>query len=83
MPPRSEEEAVAAEWEKLRHRFIADARTIKELEACTGKEWIRSRRRDSVGSYALLTWEQLRMRPGLGPKKILVLVEMFAIAAQG
>jgi len=83
VPPRSEEAAVAAEWEKLRHRFIANARTIKELEACTGKEWIRSRRRDSVGSYALLTWEQLRMRPGLGPKKIRVLVEMFAIAAQG
>jgi hypothetical protein len=81
--PRSEEEALAAEWERLRQGFITDTRTIEGLEAYTGKEWIRTKRRDLVCLYAVLTWEQLRQRPGLGLKKIRLLVEMFAIAAQG
>ncbi|MBI4324662.1 MAG: AIPR family protein [Chloroflexi bacterium] len=81
--PRSEEEALAAEWERLRHRFITDIRTIEGLEAYTGKEWVRTRRNDPISSYAVLTWEQLRQRPGLGLKKIRALVEMLAIAAQG
>lgn len=82
LAPRSEEEALAAAWERLRHKFIADARTIEGLEAYTGKEWVRTRRRDPVSSYAVLTWEQLRLRPGLGLKKLRALVEMLAIAAQ-
>jgi hypothetical protein len=81
--PRSEEEALAATWEQLRPKFLGDARTLEGLEAYTGREWVRSRRRDMVSSYAVLTWEQLRQRPGLGLKKIRALVEMFAIAAQG
>lgn len=80
--PRSEEEALAAAWERLRHKFIADARTMEGMEAYTGKEWVRTRRRDPVSSYAVLTWEQLRLRPGLGLKKLRALVEMLAIAAQ-
>ena len=80
---RTEEDALAAEWERLRHAFIADTRTIEGLEAFTGKEWIRTRRRDPVSLYAALTWQQLRLRPGLGLKKIRSLLEMFAIAAQG
>ena len=80
--PRSEEEALAAEWEKLRHRFIADSRTMEGLEAYTGKEWVRTRRRDPVSLYALLPWEQLRLRPGLGLKRIRALVEMLEIAAE-
>lgn len=80
--PRTEEDALSAAWEKLRHGFLADARTLEGLEAYTGKEWIRSRRRDTVSSYAVLTWEQLRERPGLTLRKIRDLVEMLAIAAQ-
>jgi len=80
--PRSEEEALVAAWERLRHKFIADARTMEGIEAYTGKEWVRTRRRDPVSSYAVLTWEQLRLRPGLGLKKLRALVEMLAIAAQ-
>ena len=80
---RTEEEALAAEWERLRHAFISDTRTIEGLEAYTGKEWIRTRRRDPVSAYTMLTWGQLRMKPGLGLKKIRGLLEMLAIAAQG
>jgi len=80
--PHSEEEALAADWERLRNRFITDNRTIEGLEAYTGREWVRTRRRDPVSSYAVLTWEQLRQRPGLGLRKIRSLVEIFAIAVQ-
>lgn len=80
--PRSEEEALAAAWERLRHKFIADSRTMEGLEAYTGKEWVRSRRRDSVSSYAVLTWEQLRGQRGLGLRNLRALVEMLEIAAQ-
>jgi len=80
--PRSEEEVLAVKWEKLRHRFMADRKTMEELEAYTGKEWVRTRRRDPVSLYALLTWEQLRQRPGLGLRKIRALLEMLEIAAE-
>lgn len=81
--PRTEEEALSSAWERLRRGFIADDRTLEGLEAYTGKQWVRSRRRDTVSSYSVLTWEQLRQRPGLGLKKIRDLVQMFAVAAQG
>ena len=78
--PNSGSELLEAEWEKLRQSFTNDDRTIEALEAYTGKSWVRTRRRDTVMSYAVLTWEQLRLRPGLGPKKVRELVEMFAAA---
>ena len=78
--PSSGSELLAAEWERLRQSFINDDRTIEALEAYTGKNWVRTRRRDTVLSYAVLSWEQLRSRPGLGPKKVRELVEMFAAA---
>ena len=78
--PTSEEEALAAEWERVRQKLINDPRTIEGLEAYTGKVWVPARRRDTVASYAVLTWEQLRMKPGLGLKKLRLLVEMFAAA---
>lgn len=80
LPPCTETDLLADEWEKLRKQFVDDPRTIEGLEAFTGKSWVRTRRRDPVSSYAVLTWEQLRMRPGLGPKKVRDLVEMFAAA---
>lgn len=80
--PRTEEDAVAATWERLRHRFIRDVRTLEGLEAFTNKQWVRTRRRDAVSSYAVLTWDQLRARLGHRLKKIRDLVEMLGIAAQ-
>lgn len=80
LPPCTETDLLADEWEKLRKQFVDDTRTIEALEAFTGKSWVRTRRRDPVSAYAVLTWEQLRLRPGLGPKKVRDLVEMFAAA---
>ncbi len=80
--PRTEEEALSSTWERLRHRFLDDRRTIEDLEAYTGKQWVRSRRYNHVSAYARLTWEQLCRRRGLGIKRVRSLVEMFAIAAE-
>jgi hypothetical protein len=35
--PTNEEEVLAAEWEKIRHKFAQDTRTIERLEVYTGK----------------------------------------------
>ena len=76
----SVDEAVANAWEKIRHKFIDDPRTVEGVEAYTGKSWISTRRRDPVASYAVLTWEQLRTKPGLGPKRAQLLVELLVAA---
>ena len=79
--PTSEEDAIAAEWEKVRHRLLADNRTIQGLEAYTNREWLPKYRREAVATLAALDWKALKKKPGLGIKKLRVLVEMFAIAA--
>ncbi len=81
--PTDEEEALSAEWERLRQGFISDVRTIEGLEAFTNREWVRTRRRDLVSHYAAMPWYQLRSLPGLGLKKIRKLLEMLGIAALG
>lgn len=81
--PKSEDESVALEWEKLRPLFRNDARTVEGLEVFTGKLWTPKYRRETVSALAALSWEQLLMKPGVGGKKARLLVEMFAIAAQG
>jgi hypothetical protein len=78
----SERDAVQAEWEALRSRFINDARTIEWLGAYTGKQWVRAKQQDMVSTYAQMSWDSLLGRPGIGFKKARQLVEMFAIAAK-
>ncbi len=80
--PTTEEEALAAEWEKLRLMFLQDNRTIQGLEAYTNRVWVPKYRREAVASLAALDWNALRLKPGLGLKKLRTLIEMFAIAAQ-
>lgn len=79
--PKSEEEALATEWERIRQKFINDTRAIEGLEAYTRKSWVRSRRHDTVASYAVMEWGELRKGRGLGLKKLRTLIEMFASAA--
>lgn len=80
--PRHENELLPVEWERLRQGFINDPRTIEALEAYTGRSWIRTRRRDAVSSYAVLSWDELNGMSGLGTKKARDLLEMFASAAE-
>jgi hypothetical protein len=82
----TQEESFAAEWEKVRHAFASDSRTVGELEAFTGKVWMRTRRGDPVYFYAEKTWEQLRAEKLRGNKKLGLsslrgLVELLSAAA--
>lgn len=81
MPVNSVEEALAAEWEQIRHDFVNDSRTLGELEAVTGKAWAVTRRGDPVYFYAEKPWGQLRDSRGMGLKKLRGLVEIYAAAA--
>lgn len=79
--PTTEEDAVSAEWDKVRVQLQRDNRTIQALEVFTNREWVPRYRREAVATLAALTWPELKRKPGLGLKKLRILVEMFAIAA--
>ena len=79
--PTTDEEALAAEWEKVRGSFLDDARTIEGLEAYTNRAWVPKYRRATVSSFASMDWAALRLKPGLGLRKLRGLVEMFAVGA--
>ena len=78
----TEEEALSAEWERVRHEFINDPRTMGEIEALTGKVWVSSRRGDPVYVYAERNWDKLRWMRGMGLKKVRGLVEILSSAAK-
>lgn len=79
---KSEDESLAAEWERVRHEFINDSRAMGELEALTGKSWMSSRRREPVYFYAEKNWDKLRAMRNMGVKKIRGLVEIFSAASR-
>lgn len=57
----SPRQTTETEWERLRHRFLGDWRTIGELEALTGKQLPTRMRGDRVSYYAVMTWPQLKL----------------------
>ena len=82
----TQEESLAPEWERVRHEFAGDSRTIGELEALTGKVWMRTRRGDPIYFYAEKTWEQLRAEKLRGNQRLGItslrgLVELVSAAA--
>jgi len=79
--PTNEEDALTIEWEKVRVMLINDNRTIQALEAYTNRTWVPKYRREPVASLASLDWKSLKRKPGIGLKKLRILVEMYAIAA--
>lgn len=83
----TEEEALSAEWERVRHEFTNDPRTVGELEALTGKSWMPTRRGDQVYFYAEKSWKQLRAErlrgnQRLGLEKLRGLVELISSAGK-
>lgn len=80
LPATTEVDALLSEWERIRHAFINDQRSIEELEVLTAKEWVVARRHHAVTDYAEKTWEQLRGKRGMGLRKIRGLVELLSAA---
>lgn len=80
--PTTDEEVLAAEWEKVRGTFLTDTRTMEGMETYTNRTWAPKFRREAVSSFASMDWTALRAKPGLGLKKLRGLVEMFSVAAR-
>lgn len=81
--PRSDIEAVALEWERLRPKFLKDNRTIMGMAVRMGKEYPNSTGGLIVSHLAALDWEKLKMKPGFGPKKLREIVSLFSAASKG
>jgi hypothetical protein len=78
----SELEAVAQEWEELRTQFVEDPRTLGELEALTGREWIARHRGEEARLHAVRSWSELKGPGGRRYKNIRAFVELFCAAAK-
>jgi hypothetical protein len=83
VPVASDDDALAAAWKVVRQHFTSDTRTLAELEAVTGKQWVAKRRKDLVSEYAGFTWTELKTKGGLGPVKLRGLLELLAAVAEG
>lgn len=79
--PRSDVEVVEQEWERVRHKLFGDQRTIMGLAVRMGREYPPNSGGWIVGKVAALTWKQLQMKPGFGPKKLREIVALFSAAA--
>jgi len=78
----SEIDAVAEEWERVRVLFRDDTRTLGELEALAGIEWIAARRGDEAREHAVRSWQELRGPGGRRYKNVRAFVGLFAAAAK-
>jgi DNA helicase HerA-like ATPase len=68
-------------WDQVRKGFAGDARAVGDLEAATGMDWDRSRRRQRVAVYAGLSWDKLTAQ-GLSKAKREGLLRLLEAAAQ-
>ncbi len=80
--PGSTEEALRLKWEHWRHKFTDSEYTMGWLSALTNRTWTYSDPQELISSFAALTWEELRKRPGMGLKKLRTLVEMLEITVE-
>jgi hypothetical protein len=79
--PRSDMEAVELEWERVRLKFLNDTRTIMGMAVRMGQSYPANSGGLIVGHLAGLDWEKLKMKQGLGPKKISEIVALLTMAA--
>lgn len=80
--PRSDMEAVAQEWERVRPKFLTDTRTVMGIAVRMGREYPSSTGGLIVSHLAALDWNRLKMKPGFGPKKLREIVTLFSAAAK-
>ncbi|QYM78955.1 AIPR family protein [Horticoccus luteus] len=80
--PRSDLEAVEREWDRARQSLLSDQRTIMGLAVRMGRDYPPNSGGWIVGQVAALTWKQLQMKPGFGPKKVRQIVTLFSAATE-
>jgi hypothetical protein len=74
--------AIATEWERVRVNFVTDARTLGELEALTGRQWLARYREELVSKYASRGWNELKGAGGRRLKNLGDLVALLVAAEQ-
>lgn len=72
----SDGDSLAARWEKVRLRFVGDARSVGEMALQHGLKWPASRWAHTISEYTVLPWEKLRMKRAFGPGKQRGLIEI-------
>lgn len=75
-------DSMAIDWERVRANFVTDTRTLGELEALTGKEWMARFRSREVCSFAICRWDELKGAGGRRYKNIRDLVDLLTAATQ-
>jgi hypothetical protein len=76
----SEGDSLAARWEKVRHHYTGDSRTVGELALQHGLKWPAARWMHAASDYAVLPWERLRMKRAFGTAKQRGLIEILEAA---
>jgi len=71
----------ALDWESIRLRFLNDTRTIGELEALTGQQWLARYRGEETRSFAIRSWAQLKGTGGRRLRKVRELINLLSAAA--
>lgn len=80
MPPR--QDSTAQDWEAIRRRFLSDTRTLEELEALTGRQWMARYRGEEVRSYAVRSWSELKGTGGRRLKNLRELIDLLVAASE-
>lgn len=70
------------DWECIRIHFVSDNRTLGELEALTGRQWMARYRGDEVRKYAGRRWSELKGAGGRRLKNVRDLVDLLSAAAE-
>ena len=78
---RRDKDLIAQDWERVRMHFLTDRRTLGELEALTGRQWVARHRNDLASAYASRSWNQLKGSGGRRVKNVRDLVEILSAAA--
>lgn len=81
--PVSEGDMLGERWERIRHKFLTDLRTVGELAVKSKNKWPVNRWQHPVADYARLTWPQLQGKRAFGWGKQRALVEILEHAANG
>lgn len=75
-------DSLAKDWETVRIGFLNDDRTLGELEALTGKQWMARYRGELVRKYTVRKWIELKGAGGRRLKNVRDLVELLVAAAE-
>lgn len=75
-------DSAADDWDRVRQQFVSDTRTLGELEALTGRQWMARYRGEEVRTYAVRGWSGLKGAGGRRLKNLRDLIDLLAAAAQ-